>query len=133
MPVAEARIVHVGVARDWRAVHAFASDPTRMKDWATGLAAGLRRDGDDWIGDGGPIGEIRIRFAPANALGVIDHEVTLADGTRVYNALRVTPNGDGAEVSFTVLRQPGMGDAAFAADVDHVRRDLETLKALLEA
>lgn len=131
--VAEARIVHLGVARDWREVYAFAADPATMPRWASGLAAGLRRDGADWIGDGGPLGDIRIRFAAPNDFGVMDHDVTLPDGTTVHNAFRVTPNGDGAELAFVVLRQPDMDDATFAADADHVLKDLRTLKALLEA
>lgn len=133
MPVAAARVVHVSVDRDWRAVYAYASAPENMPLWASGLAAGLRREGDDWIGDGGPLGDIRIRFAPLNDLGVIDHTVTLPDGAAVLNALRVTPNNDGAEVAFTVLRQPGQDDAAFEADAAHVLKDLQTLRALLES
>jgi hypothetical protein len=133
MPVHAARVVHISVDRDWRDVYAFASNPRNMPRWASGLAAGLKRDGDDWIGDGGPLGEIHIRFAPPNDLGVIDHTVTLPDGSSVLNALRVTPNQDGAEVAFTVLRQPAQDDAAFEADAAHVLKDLQALKALLEA
>ena len=128
-----ARVVHISVDRDWREVYAFASDPQNMPRWASGLASGLRRDGEDWIGDGGPLGDIRIRFAPPNDLGVIDHTVTLPDGLATLNALRVTPNNDGAEVAFTVIRQPSQDDAAFAADAAHVLKDLQALKALLEA
>lgn len=50
----------------------------------------------------------------------------------VENALRVVPNGDGAEVMFTLLRQPGMDDTAFESDAAHIARDLETLKQLME-
>ena len=127
-----ARVVHLSIDRDWREVYAFASDPLNMPRWASGLASGLKQDGEDWIGDGGPLGDIRIRFAPPNAFGVIDHTVTLPGGVSVVNALRVTPNGDGAEVAFTVLRQPDQDDAAFAADAAHVRKDLQALKSLLE-
>lgn len=132
MSVHAARVVHVSVDRDWREVYAFASKPENMPRWASGLAAGLKQDGEDWIGDGGPIGEIRVRFAPDNPFGVIDHMVTLADGTVVNNALRVTPNHDGAEVSFVVIRQAAQDDAAFEADAAHVAQDLAALKRLLE-
>lgn len=133
MSTSAARVVHVSIDRDWRAVYAYAASPENMRHWASGLAAGLRCDGEDWIGDGGPLGDIHIRFAPPNDLGVIDHTVTLPDGATVHNALRVTPNNDGAEVAFTVLRQPGTDDAAFEADAAHVLKDLRALKALLEA
>lgn len=128
-----ARIVHVGIDRDWREVYAFASRPENMPLWASGLASGLIRDGEDWLADGGPIGPVRVRFAPQNPFGVIDHVVTMQTGLVVENALRVTPNSDGAEVSFVVLKRPDMDDAAFEADAAHVRKDLAALKALMEA
>jgi len=132
MPTTTARIIHRTIQRDWREVYAFAARPENMPLWASGLAAGLTRDGEDWIADGGPIGNVRVRFAPENDFGVIDHRVTLPDGLVVDNALRVVPNGDGAEVMFTLLRQRDMDDAAFERDAAHIARDLETLKRLME-
>jgi len=132
MTTMPARIVHVSIARNWSEVYDFAARPENMPLWASGLASGLTRDGDDWIADGGPVGNVRVRFAEDNGFGVIDHSVTMEDGLVVRNALRVVPNGDGAEVMFTLLRLPGMDDAAFEADAAHVARDLRTLKALLE-
>jgi len=132
MPTMPARIIHRTIRRDWRAVYDFAAKPQNIALWASGLAAGLTPDGEDWIADGGPIGAVRIRFAPENPFGVIDHTVTMPDGTVVENALRVVPNGDGAEVMFTLLRLPGMDDDAFAADAAHVARDLDALARILE-
>lgn len=132
MSTMTARIIHVSIERPWRTVHAFASKPENMPLWAAGLASGLARDGDDWVGDGGPIGKIKVRFAPDNDLGVIDHRVTLETGQSFNNALRVVPNGDGAEVMFTLLRQPEMDDEAFETDAAAIAADLATLKALVE-
>jgi hypothetical protein len=132
MSTMDARIIHISIARDWRQVYAFASKPDNMPLWASGLASGLKPDGDDWIADGGPIGEVRARFAPANDFGVIDHAVTLEGGMRVDNALRIVPNGDGAEVMFTLLRQPGTDDESFDRDARHVQKDLQALKQLME-
>jgi hypothetical protein len=127
-----ARIVHIGINRNWKEIYAFASRPENMPAWASGLASGLDREGDDWIGDGGPIGKVRVRFAPANDFGVMDHTVTMENGLVVENALRVIPNGDGAEVMFALLKRPDMDEAGFEADAAHVRKDLETLKRLME-
>lgn len=132
MSTLPARIVHRAIARDWRAVYAFAGNPENMPLWASGLASGLTREGDGWIADGGPIGNVRVRFAPPNDFGVIDHTVTLPNGLVVENALRVVPNGDGAEVMFTLSRQPDMDDAAFESDAAHVARDLDVLAKLME-
>lgn len=132
MSTMPARIVHIGIDRNWREVYAFASIPENMPLWASGLASGLKPDGEDWLGDGGPIGTVRIRFTPTNGFGVLDHTVTMENGLVVENALRVVPNGSGAEVMFTLLRLPDTGDEAFEADAAHIRKDLETLKRLME-
>lgn len=127
-----ARIIHTTIDRPWRDVYAFASQPENMPRWAAGLASGLSREGEDWIGDGGPIGKMRVRFSPENDFGVIDHTVTLEASMSFENALRVVPNGDGAEIMFTLLRQPGTDDQAFEADAATIQKDLATLKHILE-
>jgi hypothetical protein len=132
MPTMQARIIHTSIDRDWRHVYAFASKPENMPLWASGLASGLTRDGEDWIADGGPIGEVKVRFAPPNDFGVVDHSVTMQSGLVVQNTLRIVPNGDGAEVMFTLLRQADMNDDAFERDALHVAKDLATLKTLME-
>lgn len=133
MSTSTARILHVTIECPWREVYRFAADPENMPKWASGLAGGLTRDGDDYLADGGPLGAARVHFTPDNEYGVLDHRVTLPDGTVVDNALRVVPNGDGAEVMFTLLRQPNMTDEQMDADAAHVQRDLETLARLLSA
>ncbi|HEV7309176.1 SRPBCC family protein [Ensifer sp.] len=132
MATHETKIIHITIARDWREVYAFMAAHEKMPLWASGLSSGLTRDGDEWLA-AGPLGNARVRFAPQNDFGVVDHVVELEDGTVVHNALRVVPNGDGAEVMFTLLRQPGMSDAQFAGDINWVAKDLATLKALMES
>ncbi|WOS61258.1 SRPBCC family protein [Sinorhizobium fredii] len=132
MTTMAARIIHISIERDWRDVYAFMADHAKMPLWASGLSSGLTRDGDEWIAPG-ELGNARVRFAPDNALGVVDHLVTLENGTKVHNALRVVPNGDGAEVMFTLLRQAEMSKEHFAADAAWVEKDLAALKTILEA
>lgn len=131
MSTMTAKIVHISIDHDWREVYDFASRPENMLLWASGLASGLQQDGDDWIA-AGILGTARVRFAPPNDFGVIDHRVTLDSGLQVQNALRIVPNGDGCEVMFTLLRLPGMTDEQFAADAAHVLQDLAALKGLME-
>jgi hypothetical protein len=132
MPRFEARPISIGIDRPAAEVYAFAHIPENFSKWASGLGAGLTRDGDMWIAHG-PDGDVRVRFSPENALGVLDHWVTLADGGEISIPLRVVANGDGAEVTLTLFRVPGMDDATFERDAAMVARDLATLKALLEA
>lgn len=131
MTVHETRIVSVSIDRDWREVYAFAQVPENLPRWAAGLAAGVERSGDEWLADG-PAGRVRIRFAPPNPFGVLDHVVVTADGERIEAPLRVIANGTGAEVTFTLYRRPGMSAETFAADAGMVARDLAALKGLLE-
>ena len=113
-------------------VYAFASDPRNLPRWAAGLARSeIKRDGDAWIADA-PFGTVRVKFAPVNSLGVMDHDVTLESGVTVHNPMRVVPNGEGSEFVFTLIRRPGMTDAELARDRAAVERDLKTLKGLLE-
>ena len=129
----ESRHVSVSIARPPAEVLAYAGDPRNLPVWAAGLARGVRPAGDgaSWITDS-PMGEVAVRFAPPNDLGVLDHDVTLPDGVVVRNPLRVLPNDAGSEVVFTLFRRDGMDDAAFDADAVAVLEDLRRLREVLE-
>ncbi len=126
------RLISVSIARGWREIYDFASVPTNFPKWASGLASGVEKSGEDWTAQG-PEGPIRIRFSPPNDYGVLDHVVTVAPGVEILIPLRVVANGTGGEVTLTLFQTPGMTDQAFAADAEWVQRDLNTLKTLLES
>lgn len=127
-----ARHISIAVARPAAEVGAFLGDPANMVRWATGLGTTMRPSSDDtWTAEGS-LGTVTIRFTPANPHGVHDHEVELSTGERVLNPMRVLANGGGSEVVFTLFHRPGMTTGDFDRDTAWVRRDLETLKALLE-
>jgi hypothetical protein len=111
-------------------VYAYARQMENLPRWASGLATGIERRGDRWFSRS-PMGEVEIVMAEDNPFGILDHEVTLPDGTVVYNAFRVSPAGDGSCLTFVVTAAPGTGEAAFRADVEHVRKDLRALRDLL--
>jgi hypothetical protein len=105
--------------------------PEDFPKWASGLSKStLSRDGDGWKAEG-PEGSIRITFTDHNTFGVMDHYVTVGDGSVIYVPLRIIRNGEGAEVLFTLFRQPGMSDEKFAADAKWVGRDLLALKTFV--
>ncbi|MDR7117157.1 SRPBCC family protein [Caulobacter sp. BE254] len=128
----EARPITVSIARPPAQVYDFAHKPESFPKWAAGLGAGLTRDGDRWIAHG-PDGDVQVRFSPRNPYGVLDHWVTLPDGSEISIPLRVVANGDGAEVTLTLFRAPGMDAARFERDQGMVADDLARLKALLES
>jgi hypothetical protein len=131
MSTNEVRHLSVGIARDLRAVYDFASRPVNMPHWATGLGSAPRKVGGEWEFDG-PEGPVRVRFAPRNDFGVLDHYVTVRPGTEVYIPLRVIANGAGCEAIFTLIRQTGTTDEKLDADAAWVGRDLAALKGLME-
>jgi hypothetical protein len=127
----EVRNVSVSIRRSPSDVYAFISNGENVPRWAAGLGTKIRRVEGEWVAEG-PIGSVRVRFAPPNDLGVADHDVVLASGVTVHNPIRVVPNGSGSTVIFTLLRQPGVSARQFNQDATTVQKDLETLKALLE-
>ncbi|WP_138516270.1 SRPBCC family protein [Limnobacter alexandrii] len=114
-------------------VYAFASNPQNLPAWAAGLAQSqVSKQGDAWVAEA-PFGKVRIGFAPANTLGVLDHDVQLESGVVVHNPMRVVPNGTGSEFTFTLFQQPGMPQQQFEEDAQAVAADLHSLKTLLES
>jgi hypothetical protein len=127
-----ARHVSVAIDREPAVVVAYAGDPANLPLWAAGLANGVRPGEDGaWVTES-PMGEVTVRFVPANDLGVLDHDVTLPGGDVVHNPLRVLPNAEGSEIVFTLFRRDLVDEDAFEADAAAVRADLERLKRILE-
>ncbi len=127
-----AQHISVSINRPLADVYAFASNPANLPKWATGLSDSLEKVGDEWIANS-PMGKIKIAFAAQNKFGVLDHVVTLPSGEQFDNPMRVVANGEGSEVTFTLYRRPEMTDAMVREDAATIRKDLEKLKALLEA
>ena len=126
--------IHVSTTIDRAAadVYAYIADPRHLSSWAAGLAdQDVELIDGQWIAES-PMGRVVVAFVPENDLGVVDHDVTLPDGTTVRNPMRVLANADGCDVVFTVRRRPGMSNGEFASDVDAVTADLATLRSLLE-
>lgn len=121
----------VTIKRNWRDVYAFAAEPANMVQWAAGLGAGFSGSGLEWTAKDPGGNPVRIRFTQSNEFGVLDHDVFVGDRI-VHVALRVMPNGDGAEVTFLLLQENGMTDEEFVRDAAAVRNDLQTLKHILE-
>lgn len=131
MKAEEAQVVSQALDVPAHVVYDFARQMDNLPQWASGLAQGITQRGGEWFAQS-PMGEVKLTMAPANAFGVLDHDVLLPDGTTVHNAFRVTPCGEASVLTFVVLRLPGVSQKDFDADVAHVRKDLAALKKLLE-
>lgn len=112
-------------------VYAFAADPDNLPRWAAGLARSEVHRESDLLRVDSPMGAVTVQFAAANPLGVLDHTVTLPDGTATLNPVRVVAHPDGAEIVFSV-RQLDLTDDEFDRDCRTVADDLARLASLLE-
>jgi hypothetical protein len=123
--------ISVSINRLADEVYEFASKPANLPKWAAGLGGSVKNVAGEWIAES-PMGRIKVEFTDKNKFGVLDHDVTLPSGEKVYNPMRVFPNSDGSELIFTLYRRPEMSNEMFVEDAKAVTRDLENLKILLE-
>jgi uncharacterized protein YndB with AHSA1/START domain len=128
----EVRNISVSIQRPPGEVYAFITNGDNVPRWAAGLGTTMRRVDGEWLAEGGPVGRVRVRFAPPNDLGVADHDVILETGVAVHNPIRVVPNGTGSTVTFTLMRQPGVSTRQFDQDAKTVQQDLDRLRGVLE-
>ena len=107
--------IAVHIARPASEVYDYASQSVNLASWASGVSESMQ-----------------IEFAEPNDFGVLDHWAVV-DGVRYYNPMRVMPDGDGAELVFTLRRLTGTSDEDFANDAATIEQDLARLRDLLEA
>jgi uncharacterized protein YndB with AHSA1/START domain len=124
---------HLGIWIDRPAaeVYDYACQPANLPLWAAGLGSSIELIKGQWVAQS-PLGRVVVEMTEPNHYGILDHWVTLADGRRFHNPMRVIPAAQGCEVVFTLRRQPEAGDAEFDRDAEAVAGDLATLKRLLE-
>lgn len=127
----QSRHISISINRSVGDVYTFVSDPLNLPKWAAGLSGSIKKEGSDWIADS-PMGKVKVKFAETNVFGVLDHDVTLPSGVKVYNPMRVVANDNGSEVIFTLFRVAGMSEQNFDDDAQWVEQDLKKLKQILE-
>ncbi|MGD7001326.1 hypothetical protein [Corynebacterium halotolerans] len=132
MHESDSRHLSVVVAAAPATVYATARDLARLPEWAAGLAAReLRIIDDATVELDSLMGRVRVEFSVRNELGVLDHTVTLPDGSVTDNPLRVVAHPHGAELIFTVRRGASPSEE-FDRDCEMVAADLRQLARLAE-
>ena len=127
----ESRHISLDIDRPAAEVYDYTSDHTNLPNWASGIGDSIELVDGEWVVES-PMGRLTIGFVDRNALGVLDHTVTLASGETFYNPMRVIQHGTGSEVVFTLRRSDDQTDTEFEHDAATIVADLHTLKALLE-
>ena len=113
-------------------VYELVSNLENMPKWTKTFCRSIKKSNGEWIIET-PQGPVKIKIAPKNDFGILDHTVIPAPGVEVFVPMRVVPNGQGSEVIFTLFQQPGMSDENFAKDQGMVKQDLATLKQVMES
>lgn len=125
------RTLSISIHRPPAVVEAFITDPRNLPSWAAGLGTSVRCEDGQWF-VATLQGEVRIRFVEPNPFGVVDHWVRIAPDVEIHMPMRVLPNGPGSEVLITVFPPATMTAEQFAADLELIRADLQSLKRVLE-
>jgi uncharacterized protein YndB with AHSA1/START domain len=128
----ESQHIDIFIERPAAEVYAYLSNPANLPNWAAGLSGSIEERDGRWFAES-PMGEIEVVFVPENPYFVLDHDVTLSDGTTFNNPMRVIAHDGGCEVVFTLRRQSDRPEADYEADAAAIRTDLATLKRLLES
>lgn len=126
--------ISINILCDWRRAYTYIVNPRHLPQWASGLSDGeviATEDQQVWQLET-PAGNARVRFAPKNEQGILDHWVQAPDGSDIYIPLRVIANLEGCTVIFSLFQLPSMDEDAYARDAQWIERDLQQLKALLE-
>ena len=131
MTTMNSRTITVTIDRPPADVYSYVSNPANFPEFAPSFVRSARQESGEWILET-TAGPMVVRFVEQNSFGVLDHTVQLPSGETVLNAMRVVANGSGSDVMMTVLQRPEMSAEEFANDADAVRRDLATLRSVLE-
>jgi hypothetical protein len=131
MSVQRAAVVHISILAAPESVIVFLTDMEKWKTWAPWVRSVTRLSERGWRLDTKD-GAMTVRFVEPNSFGVLDHQVTLASGMIVLNAMRVVPNGSGSELVMVVIQSPEMSAEQFDQDVQAVTDDFARLKPAAE-
>ncbi|MEI8175417.1 MAG: SRPBCC family protein [Candidatus Omnitrophota bacterium] len=112
-------------------VYDFIRNPGNIPLWATTFCRAVKKTRGAWIIETAQ-GPLKLRIAKKNRYGILDHYISQASAAEVFVPLRVMPNGKGSEVVFTLFQRPGMTDKDLRKDAGLVRKDLLTLKRVME-
>lgn len=132
MSVQRAAVVHISILATPKSVIAFLTDMDNWKAWAPWVRSVRRLSEGSWSLDTTD-GAMTVRFVEPNSLGVLDHQVTVAAGMTVFNAMRVVPNGTGSELVMVWTQSPEISSEQFEQDVQAVTDDFARLKLAAEA
>jgi hypothetical protein len=107
---------------------------SRVADWPafSPFAMAVRATSRTTFAVAGPHGEIGLTSNFVEELLLLDHTVTLSDGTEVLIPYRVAPNHRGSELIMTNVKSPGDSTADYEEQLRWMRTELDGAKRFVE-
>ncbi|HTJ56337.1 MAG TPA: hypothetical protein VL418_02065 [Devosiaceae bacterium] len=133
-PMAPARTVSLSIERPVPEVFDFVIDPANLPKWGFEAAASRLTDYEDnqWLVETA-VGPRVMQFSKRNNLGVLDAwSRRMIGGAPVLIPIRVFPNDEGTELTYTFLQRPGTTKEAWHSLQEWMATDLFALKNTLE-
>ena len=134
MTVLKSKTLTISIQCAPQKIYEFVSNLENLPKWATTFCRSIRPLKNEWV-IRTPQGEVSIHIAAQNVFGILDHYISprrTSTGVKLYVPMRVVANGRGSEVTFTLFQPPGMSDENYAKDIRLVKKDLNTLKKVME-
>ena len=111
-------------------VYDFVSDINHWPQFSE-FAPAVTQKESHWIVHS-PQGDVILKTNFNRELLILDHEVTVPSGQKVLIPYRVVPNEKGSELIMTNFQAPGDSDKAYAEQMDWMKKELHTIKAILD-
>ena len=134
MTVLKSKTLTISIQCAPQKIYEFVSNLENLPKWATTFCRSIRPLKNEWVIKT-PQGEVFIHIAAQNVFGILDHYISPrrgSAGVKLYVPMRVVANGRGSEVTFTLFQPSGMSDENYAKDFKLVKKDLNTLKKVME-
>jgi hypothetical protein len=119
----------LGIAATPEAVHAYVSDGRNLPEWAPAFAPSIRPSDGSWVVTRGEV-EFPIDVPAEPSSGTVDF-VAASDHARGLFA-RVLPNGEGAELTFTIMFTPDTPEDVVAAQMITLETELAAIRVACE-
>lgn len=106
----------------------------RVEDWPrfSPFATEVRRTSATTFTVAGPQGDVVLASDFDERLLLLDHTVTLSDGTQVRIPYRVAPNHRGSELIMTNVKSPGDSVDEYEEQLRWMRTELDGAKRFVE-
>jgi hypothetical protein len=126
------KTISLPIERPPAEVYEFLLEPRNYPRWAAAVGGRFEHvEGRDWRAET-PHGSVIIRFSELNSFGILDHAVFREGEEPMMRRMRVVPNGDGAELLYTLFKPEDVSTAAFESEVEWTATELAVLKTYLE-